>query len=250
MTDSGPSHNKDSGYIGDDGLGKEVHQSRFPLRTLRPRHNLPPTSTSFVGRENELRIILKQLGERDCRLLTLVGMGGIGKTRLALVAAEQLVDAFEHGVFFVSLAPLRSPNDIVPSIAGALHVPLEASGGSDRQQLLDYLDERELLLVLDNLEHLLDDVTLVDALLSGAPRVKVLATSREPLNLGWECLFEVGGLEMPATGEDDDAETFAAVRLFVERAVRVQPSFKLAGEYVSVIEIIRRVGGVFASQLK
>ena len=127
---------------------------RLKTRREAAPHNLPPQTTPFVGRQAELAQIAHHLDRADCRLLTLIGAGGIGKTRLALQAAGQALDAFADGVYFVPLAGISSPEFLVPTIGEAIDYPL--SGEADpKRQLLNYLQQKEMLLVLDNFEHLL-----------------------------------------------------------------------------------------------
>lgn len=209
-----------------------------------PRHNLPAQATSFVGRESDITTIIERLANTDCRLLTLTGPGGIGKSRLALKVAERLVGEFAHGVFFVPLAPLTSPDDIVSAIATAVQFRFYQSQDSAEQQLLNFLREKEMLLVLDNFEHLLHGAGPVASLLTAAPSVTVLVTTHEPLNLGWEWLYDVQGMMHPATPDVDILEDYGAVRLFVERARRVQPDFRLAAEHASVVRICQLVEGM------
>jgi predicted ATPase/DNA-binding SARP family transcriptional activator len=213
------------------------------LRSLAaPRHNLPRQSTSFVGRETEIAEVRALLADPDRRLLTLVGSGGMGKTRLALAVAERLLDDFAQGVFFVPLAPLSAPASIVPAIASATGFQFYQSPDSQEQQLLNYLRKKAMLLVLDSFEHLLDGADLVDAILATAPDVQVIATSREGLNLGWEWRYEVEGLMMPNDGEA--VEHVDAVRLFIERARRVQRGFSLAANRACVIDVCQLVDGM------
>jgi DNA-binding CsgD family transcriptional regulator len=141
-----------------------------------PMANLPAEPTPFVGLRDELAEIKQHLV--DTRLLTLTGPGGIGKTRLALKAAGEAAGDYEDGVFFVPLAPIRSVEPLIQTIAEGLKFPL-ATQEDPKHQLLRYLQNRQLLLVMDNFEHLLDGVGIVSEILQAAPGVKILATSRE-----------------------------------------------------------------------
>jgi transcriptional regulator with XRE-family HTH domain len=154
---------------------------------------LPLQPTTFVGRVTELEEIDALLGDPACHLLTLIGPGGIGKTRLAVEVATRQVERFQEAAALVPLSFVGTPNQIVSAIGSSLH--LSFSGQSDpREQLLEYLQKRHTLLLLDNFEHLLEGTELVAEILSAAPRVKLLVTSRERLNLSAEWLFDVGGL--------------------------------------------------------
>ena len=204
-----------------------------------PRHNLPAQPTPFVGREAVLSKIAGRIRDPGCRLLTLVGPGGSGKTRLALEVGAGLVDDFEHGVFFVSLAPLRSVESIEPTVASALGISF--SGPAEpRQQLLAYLREKSLLLILDNFEHLLPpsnppDVGeekasgLVTDILKTAPQVKILTTSRARLKVQGEQPFPVAGMNYPRTIASGlaGAGQYSALKLFTASARRADPSFEL-----------------------
>jgi len=147
---------------------------------VRPLTNLPAEPTPFVGRRDELVEIQRYLVETS--LLTLTGPGGIGKTRLALKVAEDATDDFADGSFFVSLAPIRSVEHLIQTIAEAVKFPL-ATHEDPQYQLLRYLRKKQLLLVMDNFEHLLDGAGIVSEILQTAPAMKILATSRERLNL-------------------------------------------------------------------
>jgi predicted ATPase len=168
--------------------------------------------TPFLGRDQELAQLGQLLSDPDCRLVTLIGPGGIGKTRLAAQAAAQQQTGFDDGTAFVSLAPLANRDQIVTAIADALGLVLYIAG--DRAvQLIHYLQERSLLLVLDNFEHLLADassIALIGELLRGAPALKLIVTSRTPLDISGEWVFEVAGL-----GQD-------AVTLFVQSAAHAR----------------------------
>jgi len=238
----------------------------FPVSL--PRHNLPAQPTPFVGRRDELADIEARLSEPDCRLLTLVGPGGSGKTRLALQAAADLVseaqpDRFEHGVYFVPLAPLQSVDAIVPTVAEAIgfRFYVGARGGAGagpRQQLLDYVRQKSLLLIMDNFEHLLacpergrdvggrrDCVGLVTDILKTAPNLKILATSRATLKVQGECLFHVVGMDFPDEEAPGDASRYSAVELFLQSARRVQPDFELTAHNLPhVSRICRLVQGM------
>ncbi len=209
-----------------------------------PRHNLPAQLTPFVGREAELALIRDRLRDPACRLLTLVGEGGIGKTRLALEAAAARLADYEHGVFQVRLAGARSPEAIVPTVAQAIGFSFY-EGGEPRQQLLHYLRGKRMLLLIDNYEHLLDGVDVVVDILQAAPGVTVLVTSRTRLGLQGEHLFPVGGLACPEQETHEIAQgQYDAVDLFLAAARRTGPGFVLAGQEQHVARICRLAGGM------
>jgi len=206
-------------------------------------HNLPPSLTPLIGREAELQQIAERLADPDCRLLTLAGQGGIGKTRLARQAAQEQVGIFLHGVYLVPLASLSSAEFLVPTIADALGFSF-AGPEDPREQLLNYLREKEMLLVLDNFEHLLDGARLLPRILRHAPDVKIVVTSREHLNLQAEWVFEVRGLAFPEGTVTEGIEEFGAVQLFCSRARRVRPGFALSvGNSPAVMRICQLVEG-------
>jgi predicted ATPase/predicted Ser/Thr protein kinase len=236
-------------------------ESRFSTPTpdtTRPRHNLPAQPTPFVGREGELAELARLLGDPDVRLLTILGAGGMGKTRLALEAGAAEVDNFEHGVCFVPLAPLQSAEAIVPTVAEALGFSFY-EGGEPWQQLLDYLREKNKLLIMDNFEHLLagpepgrgDGASLVSDVLQAAPDVRILSTSRARLNVQGEHLFHLAGMDFPEPLPQAEVETpedaleYSAVKLFLQSARRVKPGFELAADdFRYVTRICRLVGGM------
>ncbi|MCX6031359.1 MAG: BTAD domain-containing putative transcriptional regulator [Chloroflexi bacterium] len=188
-------------------------------------HNLPPDPTPFVGREHELVQIAGLLAESACRLLTVVGPGGVGKTRLAIQAARGQVERFDHGVYLVELAAVNAAGLLAPAILRGLDVPQGGATRQAEQQLLAYLRDKQMLLLLDNFEQLLGGVGLLAQLLRAAPRVKLLVTSRVRLNLREEWLAPLEGLQVPPDGdgrgvpgrraEPMDLENYSASTLFV-----------------------------------
>ena len=209
------------------------------------KHNLPVPLTSFVGCERELGTIKLLLVHK--RLLTLTGAGGCGKTRLAIQVARDIVEAYADGVWFVDLAPLSNPALVSQAVATALGVR-ERQGQSVTKTVVDYLQSKELWLVLDNCEHLLTACAqLMEVLLRACPRVKILATSRERLNLAGETVRLVPSLSLPDTRRPS-WETLAssdAVQLFSERAALVVPTFTLnATNAAAVAQICRRLDGI------
>jgi len=212
-----------------------VSELVVPIADLRPargRMALPVLSTTLFGRDMELAAISRLLHDPQCRLVTLIGPGGIGKTHLAIEVVTQQNARFADGGAFVSLAPVVGREQMVSTIADALGLVLYSA--TDRAgQLIAALRAKELLLVLDNVEHLLPDtacVTLIRDLMRDAPGVKLLATSREPLRLQAEWVFEVQGLPLPESAEPDALEASSAARLFLQRAGQAQVGFTLAAE--------------------
>ncbi len=205
---------------------------------------LPAYATSFVGRAEELAEVARLLAEPECRLLTLVGPGGIGKTRLMGEAAARHQDR-GSSVCFVPLGPVDSAANVVSAISDALgfRVGSFSSEVEPRTQLLDYLSGRTMLLALDNFEHVLDAADLVADVLDRCPRVQLLVTSRERLELQAEWVLELAGLPMPP-GEED-IEEHPAVLLFRDRARQVDPRFTLGPATAGAVgRICRMVDGL------
>ncbi len=205
---------------------------------------LPAQTTPFLGREELLAEIDQHIAEPSCRLITLSGPGGIGKTRLALQAAASYLDHFPDGIFFVPLAPVTAAELITPTIAHVLAFAFY--GGLDPQeQLFNYLRDKRLLLVLDNFEHLLEGAALITELLEKAPQLKCLVTSRERLNLRGEWLLTVDGLRVPESTRAADLETYSAVQLFLQSARRVRAGWVFdAADKSQVVRICRLVEGM------
>ncbi len=209
-------------------------------------HNLPPQRTSFVGREKELHECTRLL--HDTRLLTLTGIGGGGKTRLALKLAESLLARYPDGVWFVDLAPLSQGSGVVDAVALALSVRGEP-GTVLTETLCRHLQGKRVLLVLDNCEHLLQPTReLVEALLGAGDELRILITSREGLGIDGERPVAVGSLPVPApesVGDLQAVEASGAVRLFVDRARIVDPRFTLTLRNAAVVaDVCRRLDGI------
>lgn len=221
---------------------------KFPaLRRLESRStNLPLQLTSFVGRHQELQEVRELLS--DTRLLTLTGSGGCGKTRLALELGARVADDFPDGVFWVELGALNDPDLVTQTALAALSIREE--GGTDAfEALSNFLDEKKLLLILDNCEHLLQACAdLADRLLRVRPYVQVLTTSRQPLNLSGETSYRVPSLPVPDPQRRpsvDDLMRYESVRLFVDRAAHVNPTFSLSTENAdAVARICSRLDGI------
>ncbi len=237
-------------------------QTESPARPVPPaalaaadgkgRSTLPVQTTPFVGRENELTDIARLLFDPQCRLLTLLGPGGMGKTRLAIRVAERLAQTenshYPDGAFFVPLAPVRSEEFVLPTIIEALSCAFSLNTGA-WSELLAVLHDKRLLLLLDNFEHLLPSATHLLELLAAAPGVKLLVTSRERLNITDEWVYELRGLEYPRSPELENggntAEHYSAVRLFEQAARRARPNFALnAADLASIAQICRMVDGM------
>jgi predicted ATPase/class 3 adenylate cyclase len=227
-----------------------------PLRSLSTRRtNLPIQLTSFVGRGREIAEIEALVGRS--RLVTLIGTGGTGKTRLMLEAAGRLAGQFADGAWLAELAPLGEPSQIVAEVARALGVP-DAPGRPLMETVSDFVASKELLLLLDNAEHLVDGVALVTGqLLAAAPGVRVILTSREALRVPGETILQVPSLGCPVVPDHGSgtaprrgvsleiASETEAVQLFADRAAAVLPGFELTNENVAAVaEICRRLDGI------
>ena len=225
------------------------------FQAMLPSHNLPPQPTTFVGREQELAQLAAQIALPDLRLLTIVGFGGIGKTRLALEMAARQLDKFADGVWFVSLVGVETSanntqlNPLVMGLANALSVVFLGQGDPEAH-LLSYLHKMAMLLLFDNVEHLLGHSDFLSRRVLKTERIKVIVTSRERLQLREEWLFPLAGLAMPAldgmpTPEQTQVLThYDAARLFAQQARRVHPTFDLSAEIKQVLRICHLVEGI------
>lgn len=218
-----------------------------PLKSLSVyRHNLPMQLTSFVGREKEMVEIRRLL--KETRLLTLLGPGGTGKTRLMLECAEAVIGDWADGVWLVELAPLTDPDLVDERVAAALQVQ-EQPGRPMRESLVDYLRRKQLLLLLDNVEHLVQECAgLAQHLLTYCPQLKILATGREPLFIPGEVTLHIPSLSLPVGNGQLDVETIRtseAVQLFLARSQAFRPDFELGEDNAAAIaDIVRRLDGI------
>jgi predicted ATPase/DNA-binding SARP family transcriptional activator len=229
------------GKEGERELGDEGEQVCAPPTSVP---ELPPDPTPFLGREVELAQIAERLADPACRLLTIIGPGGIGKTRLALRASRIHADRFTDGACFVDLVSINSPASVPAAILDALQAAVHGRADPERQ-LLGYLRGKHLLLVLDNFEHLMDCAQLLPKTLRAAPQVKLLVTSRARLNLRDEWLLPLGGLELPPPSLDapvstltPDPEAYSATALFLQTVRRLQPDYRpTSGDASQIVHI-------------
>lgn len=212
-----------------------------------PAHNLPAQLTSFVAREAEVTAVQHLLQGDAARLVTLTGPGGIGKTRLSLAIATRCLAHFRDGVFFVSLAPIHEAALVLPTIAQTLGVRETPKTGV-RQSLHTYVQDKELLLLIDNFEQVVSAAPEISDLLTTAPRLKILVTSREALQVRGEQEFPVPALELPDLRQlpaPEELGRYAAIRLFVQRAQAIKPDFALhPANAAAVAEICKRLDGL------
>jgi predicted ATPase/transcriptional regulator with XRE-family HTH domain len=235
--------------------GESLRMEGQPLPAVavprRPRVQLPTPATALVGRATELAELERLLADPGCRLLTVSGPGGIGKTRLAIEATARQAARFADGVAFVALASVSAPDLIAPAIADALGFSFYGQA-NPTGQLIDFLQEKALLLVLDNFEHLVEGADFLVELIQCAPQVKLIATSRERLNLQGEWVIELQGLPLPRNADGwksgDQLAGFddsAAVALFLQTARRTYAGFTLApADRAAVARICRLVDGM------
>ncbi len=214
------------------------------IPTASPAPNrIPVPSTPFIGRQQETASLTRMLADPFSRLITILGPGGIGKTRLAIETARAHQVAFAGRIYFVQLATYSQPDSILPAIANILEIP-SSNTVELTARLTGYLHDKTILLVLDNFEHLLDGAPVLSELLQQAPQLKILVTSRERLNLQGEWTFELSGLSVPPSGDESSA-IYSALQLFEQHARRIHSDLQLVGaERAAAIRICQRVDGM------
>ena len=234
-------------------LFEDIKAGRFGMVTAeatirspaKVRHNLPAETTPFIGREVETADIRRQLTAEKQRLVTILGPGGMGKTRLGLTVAADLLDHFQDGVYFVDLSPVTNAEEIAPTIAAVLNYQAPDKIKALLPQLVNTLSRQNLLLILDNFEQVTNGSAIVSRLLQACPQLSLLVTSRQPLNLASESRYRLGGLQFPDLLTVDDALSYTAVQLFVDSGRRVRPGFQLTeANVVYVLHICRLVQGM------
>ena len=205
-----------------------------PLTTQKvANHNLPTQLTPFIGRESELAALHSLLSDSHNRLITIMAPGGMGKTRLSLEAAKQMIPSFRQGIYFVELDRISSAELIVQSVAEVLPIFL-ASNEDPKSRILEYLQDKTILLVMDNFEHVLEGATFVQEILKAAPHIQILTTSRAKLNLTGETVFNIEGL----TVGNGSLEKDSALQLFAQSARQTRPAFELNDAVLSAVKKI------------
>ena len=236
----------DRGTLALKGIEEEWQVYEVPWRSetaAASAAGVPSFGTSFVGRDAEIAEIFLRLELPDCRLVTVLAPGGMGKTRLATEITARASEHFPDGATYVGLQPLSAPEELPLALARALGLRLR-DGEDPALQIGRVLSESDRLLVLDNFEHLILGAPLLSALIEQAPQAHLLVTSREALNLREEWIYYLQGMPVPAEGQSDGLGEFGAVALFEQRARQVNPEIRLQGEMDWVVRICRLVEGM------
>ena len=209
------------------------------------KHNLPAQTTPFVGRETELEALFNLFSTADVRQVTIIAPGGMGKTRLACELAQRQLFKYRDGVYIVELAPLKTLDAIIPSIADAIGFRFNEREPDTKRQLLDYLAKKSMLLVFDNYEHLTEGTSLITDILQASENIRILATSRHRLGQSSESLFTLDGMDVDEWQTVESALESSAVQLFINSAKRVRPDFRLEqDDLANLSRICRLVHGM------
>jgi len=223
---------------------KSAFATITPVRPLR--HNLKPHPTPFVGRQSEMEQLARLVKDPQARLITILGSGGMGKSRLAAEIGLRHLEAFADGVYMVELASLNNPANIPAAIADAVNYPFQE--GTDHQaQIVDYFENKHILLILDNFEHILPGAGIINEILAAAPQTKILVTSREKLNLNAEHVCTISGMQVPdlAIDSDSGALSYDVVQLFLQGAARTKVDFDiLEDDLTHIARICQLVDGI------
>ena len=214
----------------------------------QPRQHLPQIMHPLLGREKELETIIQNLSKTDCRLLSLIGLGGVGKSHLAIEAARLAAEQFLEGAYFISLASLEDPNLLTTALAQSLNLTLSSKEDA-KKQVIDYLRDKELLLLLDNFEHIAEAAPVLSEVLANCLNIKCLVTSRARLNLAGEWLVELGALAYPSldagkTLAPEALESFAAIQLLRQNKTGPEKTSLCAEDYQALVRICHLVEGL------
>jgi predicted ATPase len=222
-------------------LYEHIKQAR-----IAPKHNLPTTLTPLVGRREEMKALSRWLADDHCRLITITGLGGIGKTRVALAIARAKAGLFLHGVCFVPLATVAHRNSLIYTLAETLEIPL-SSNNSPLEAVGHYLANKQILLVLDSFDHLINETSLklLQTLLMSSRHLKIIITSRQRLKLSGEHILEVAGLPVPETDTSEKEWGDTAVQLFLQTAQNTQSDFAPTTDDLSaILTICHHLSGI------
>ena len=226
------------------GLGEsDSDAAKDTVSLAPPLHNLPGYHTLFTGRRHELEDLTRSLNDGRKRLITIVGLGGTGKTRLAVETARANLDLFPAGVYFVHLAPIQRVDEMETAVARALGLYLKTADNVS-ERLQNYLLEKQVLLIMDNFEQMEAGEDWICDLLDTTAALKVIVTSRSSLNVSAEWVHHLGGINFPLHAGVDDLMAYSAIQLFVDRIQRIRSDFSLDEEKVHVVDICRLVRGM------